>query len=352
MGNDMTTASSSNSAAAVASGTGVPTVRTPRLQIVVVALIIAALALVPVLSNWAGQSFYVVILTRILVFSLAAMGLNLVLGYGAMVSFGHALYIGIGAYAVGILSSHGISNGYIHVLVACAVGLVSAVLIGSVCLRAGGVAFIMITLAFAQMFYFLAVGLRQYGGDEGLPIATRSDFKLFSLDDQNVLYYLVFALLIATLYGLHRLVHSRFGMVLRGCKANERRMLALGYSTFRYKLSAYVISALICVLAGVMLANLTRFASPSYMAWSVSGELMVMVVLGGIGTLMGPFVGASIWLVMEELMTSFRMPLPWGMDALVRDHWLGVFGLVVVLVALYLRYGVYGMLLRYGRGRS
>ena len=329
-----------------------PGVHVPARRLAAVIFIVATLALVPVIAHWANETFYIVIGTRILVFALAALGLNLVLGYGALVSFGHALYIGVGAYSVGILSRHGFTDGYLHLATALAVGAVCATLIGAVCLRAGGVAFIMITLAFAQMFYFLAIGLKQYGGDEGLPIATRSNFHLFDLNNATVLYYTVFAALMLTLYGLHRLISARFGMVLRGCKSNERRMLALGFSTFRYKLAAYVLSALICVIAGVLLANLARFASPSYMAWSVSGELMVMVVLGGIGTLMGPIVGASVWLVLEEAFTSFRVALPWGLDAYIRDHWMGLFGLLVIVVALSLKQGLYGIVLRGERGHT
>ena len=315
-------------------------------QLAAVVVIVTILALIPVATAMAGQAFYLTIVTRIMIFALAALGLNLALGFGAMVSFGHAMYIGIGAYAVGIMSFHGVSNGWAHLGAALGVGLVGALLIGAVCLRVTGVAFIMITLAFAQMIYFLAVGLKQYGGDDGLPISARSDFGLLSLGNGMVLYYVVFGLLMATLYAFHRMIYARFGMLLRGCKSNERRMLALGFPVFRYKLTAYVISALVCVVAGVLLANLTRFASPSYMSWTVSGELIVMVVLGGIGTLMGPLVGAATWLVLEELLTSFRVDLPWGLDAMVRDHWQGVFGLLIIVVPLTLKQGLYGVFLR------
>jgi branched-chain amino acid transport system permease protein len=329
-----------------------PSVAPPRSHRVGVVLIVAALALVPVVSSWLGQSFYTTIVTRIMVFGLAALGLNLVLGFGAMVSLGHAMYIGIGAYAVGMLASHGILSGWAQLGAALGVGLLASLMVGAVCLRVAGVAFIMITLAFAQMFYFLAVGLKQYGGDDGLPITSRSDFGLFSLADGTVLYYTTFVVLMVFLYGFHRLVQARFGMVLRGCKSNERRMLALGFPVFRYKLVAYVVSAEVCVLAGILLANLTRFASPSYMSWAVSGDLIVMVVLGGIGTLMGPLVGAATWLVLEELLTSFRVPLPWGMDALVRDHWPAVFGVLIILVTLHLKQGLYGIVVRRGGSKK
>ncbi|WP_077036401.1 branched-chain amino acid ABC transporter permease [Pelomonas sp. KK5] len=310
------------------------------LRLWIAAAVFAALALLPL----AGQSFYLTLVSRMMIFALAATGLNLVLGYGAMVSFGHALYIGIGAYAVGMLSSAGVHNGWLQLLAALGIGGLAAALIGLVCLRASGVAFIMITLAFSQMFYFLVVSLKQYGGDDGLSIDARSDFGGFvELNDPVTLYYLIFALLVGLLFLFHRLVHSRFGMVLRGCKSNERRMRALGFPTLQVKLTAYVISALACVLAGVLLANLTRFASPSYMHWAVSGDLLVMVVLGGMGTLVGPVVGALLWLSMEEAASSLSLGWP-AADELLHTHWLALLGLAALLVALKLKDGVYGVL--------
>ena len=289
---------------------------------VVATLLLAGLALVPLIA-------------------LAAVGLNLILGYGALVSFGHAMYIGVGAYAVGILAHHGVSSGWVHLAVALAVGAVVAVVIGLVCLRTSGMAFIMITLAFAQMFYFLCISLKQYGGDDGLTIATRSDFGLFSLSSNNVLYYFSFALLVACVVFFHRLVHSRFGMVLRGCRSNERRMASLGFPTLRYKLTAYVISALVCVVAGVLLANLTKFAAPSYMAWQASGDLIVMVVLGGMGTLIGPVAGAVALLIFEEVLAGWT------------THWMLVLGPLIVLIVLTAKKGLYGFLVeRDERGRA
>jgi branched-chain amino acid transport system permease protein len=278
-----------------------------------------------------------------MIFALAALGLNLILGYGGMVSFGHAMYIGIGAYAVGILTFHGVGSGWAHLVVALGVGGVVALAVGAVCLRTSGMAFIMITLAFAQMLFFLGVSLRDYGGDDGLQIPNRSDFGLFSLANGTVLYYVTFALLVGVLYLLHRLVHSRFGMVLRGCKSNERRMKALGFPTLRYKLVAYVISALVCVLAGVLLGNLTRFVAPAYMAWTVSGELIVITVLGGLGTLFGPVVGAAALLLLEEVLSSFSVGVPW-LDKFLSQHWLALIGLFIVLVVLVLKQGLYGRL--------
>jgi branched-chain amino acid transport system permease protein len=279
-----------------------------------------------------------------MILALAAVGLNLILGYGAMVSFGHALYIGVGAYAVGILSFYGVTNGWLHLLAALVSGLVFSVLIGLICLRSSGVAFIMITLAFAQMFFFLAVSLRTFGGDDGLPLSARSNFGIVDLSNNTVLYYAIFGVLVVTLYAFKRLVHAKFGMVLRGCKMNERRMTAIGFPVLRYKLAAYVISALVCVLAGVLLANLTRFVSPSYMQWTASGELIVMVMLGGMGTLMGPVVGAAVLLVLEEVLSSAKFGLPGGLDNLLATHWLGLIGLFVLVVTLALKQGLYGYL--------
>jgi branched-chain amino acid transport system permease protein len=302
------------------------------------------LALVPVFSHWLGQSFYVTLVSRMMIFALAATGLNLAMGYGAMVSFGHALYIGVGAYAVGVLSFHGIGNGWVHLAVALGAGTLLATGVGAVCLRAKGVGFIMITLAFAQMFYFLAISLKHYGGDDGFSLPARSHFGAgLDLDDNVVLYYLILALLLAVLFLFHRLVHARFGMVLRGCRANERRMRALGFPAAPVQLAAYVISALVCVLAGVLLANMTRYVSPAYMHWTLSGDLVVIVVLGGLGTLVGPVGGAVLWLALEEAFSSFHTGWP-ALDALVRTHWLGLLGVLAVVVALKLKDGLYGSL--------
>ena len=304
-------------------------------------VVLLLLGLVPLLAAVFHQPFYVTLFTRILIFGLAALGLNLILGFGAMVSFGHAMYMGIGAYAVGMLSHHGVGNGWAHIGAALVVGAVIALAVGAICLRTSGMAFIMITLAFAQMLFFLAISLKEYGGDDGLPVSARSDFGVFSLADGNVLYYFAYALLLAALVGSWRLMHARFGMVLRGCKSNERRMGALGFPTLRYKLAAYVISALVCVLAGVLLANLTRFVAPSYMAWTVSGELIVMTVLGGLGTLLGPIVGAAALLLLEEVLSSLKLGVPW-LDTLINRHWLALIGLFIVFVVLVMKQGIYG----------
>ena len=314
---------------------------TPRRAVAGALLLL--LALVPPLAAIFAQPFYVTLFTRILIFALAALGLNLVLGYGAMVSFGHAMYMGLGAYAVGMLGFHDVGSGWVHLALALFAGLLVALAVGAICLRTSGMAFIMITLAFAQMLFFLAVSLKEYGGDDGLSIANRSRFGAFNLADPTTLYYASYACLLGVLLFFQRLIHSRFGMVLRGCKSNQPRMQALGFPTLRYRLAAYVISALVCVLAGVLLANLTRFVAPSYMAWTVSGELIVMVVLGGLGTLIGPVVGAAALLLLEDLLSSLKLGVPW-LDTLINRHWLALIGLFIVFVVLALKQGLYGRL--------
>jgi branched-chain amino acid transport system permease protein len=305
---------------------------------------VALLLALPPLASALGQPYYIDLLRRVMILGIAAASLNLILGYGGLVSFGHAAYLGVGGYAVGIFAFHGVHNGWLQMAVAMLASAAVAFAIGAISLRTRGIYFIMITLAFAQMLYFLVVSLREYGGDDGLRVPLLSDFGAFTLADGVTLYYASYVLLLAALYGAWRLIHARFGMVLRGCKANPRRMAALGFPTLRYRLAAYVISALVCVLAGVLLANLTRYVAPSYMAWTVSGELIVMVVLGGLGTLLGPVVGAAALLLLEELLTSLKLGVPW-LDTLLNQHWLALIGLFIVFVVLVMKQGLYGRLL-------
>jgi branched-chain amino acid transport system permease protein len=302
--------------------------------------IVVMLVLVPVLAQAAQEPFAITFASRVLIFALAAISLNLLLGYGGMVSFGHALYLGLGAYAVGVMAQHGVTSGWAQLgltVLACAL---VGVLTGLVSLRTSGIAFIMITLAFAQMFYYLFVSLRQYGGDDGLSITTRSDFGLFTLDSPITLYYAALVLVLAALLVTRRLVNARFGMVLRGCRANERRMQALGFITLRYRLSAYVMASVLCGVAGLLYGNLTGFASPAYLAWTVSGDLIVMVVLGGMGTVFGPLVGALVLLISEEALKTLT------------DHWMMILGPLIVLVVLTARRGVYGYLLDWDAWRE
>ncbi|ALS60883.1 ABC transporter permease [Pandoraea norimbergensis] len=303
-----------------------------NLRTAVPLLLLAFLALVPIYATAVQQPFYLTLFGRIVVFAIAAVSLDLILGYGGMVSFGHALYLGLGAYVVGILSFHGIDNGFVHLGVTLLVCALVGALTGLLSLRTTGIAFIMITLAFAQMFYFLAVGLKQYGGDDGLPVAAASRFGNVSLDNPTVLYYVAFAVLCLCVWAGRRLVDARFGMVIRGSRQNDRRMRALGYPTLRYKLVAYIISAMVCGVAGMLYANLTHFVSPAYMAWTASGELIVMVVLGGLGSFFGPVLGSTAMLLIEE-----------GLKGLT-EHWMIIFGPLIVISVLVSRRGLYGLL--------
>jgi len=298
-----------------------------------VALGSVALAAIPPVAFALGQPFYLDLFTRILVFAIAAVSLDLILGYGGMVSFGHAAYLGIGAYAVGILSHYGVNNGVLHFVVAILASALVAFAIGAVSLRTSGVYFIMITLAFCQMIYFLGVSLSLYGGDDGMNIAAHSDFGgVVELDKPSALYYATLLCLLLFYCAGRRLVESRFGMVIRGAKSNERRMAAVGFATFRYKLTAFVISGAMCGVAGALLANLTLFVSPSIMHWTRSGEIMMMVILGGMGTLFGPALGAIAYLLLEHFLSGFT------------EHWQALLGPILVLVVLFAHRGVFGLI--------
>src|SRR4051812_6490874 len=267
---------------------------------VLVAVLLVLLALLPVYCTATGNYFLMSLFTRILILGMAAVSLNLIMGFGGMVSFGHAAYLGIGGYAVGILAKEGINSGFIQWPVAVLASALFALGVGALSLRTRGVYFIMITLAFAQMVYYVAIGLDRYGGDDGLTIYKRSEFfDPLNLSNKTIFYYLCFALLLVCLYVVWRLVHSRFGMVIQGARANERRMRAIGFPVFRYKLTCFVIAGVMCGLAGVLLANHTSFINPSIMFWTRSGDLIVMAVLGGMGTGFGPGIGAVALLVVE-----------------------------------------------------
>lgn len=311
-------------------------------------LLVLALVLLPLAATALGQGYYITFASRVLVIAIAAAGLNVALGYGGMVSFGHALYVGLGAYVVAVLSEAGIQSAPLQLAVALAVGGLLAALLGLVALRTSGIAFIMITLAFSQMFHYIVISLKRYGGDDGMALAARSNLFGLSIQGAVSFYYLVLVLLVLVLVFVALMSRSSFGWILRGSKLNTRRMTALGYPVLRYKLTAYVISALICIVAGFLLANLTRFASPSYLQWSLSGELIVMVVLGGTATVFGPLYGAIVLLVLEELLANAALPLPMGADAFIRSHFMGLIGIFIVLMAMGARHGFSGLLSRRG----
>ncbi len=302
------------------------------------AAVFALLAILPLIVGLAGAPYYLTLFSRIMIIGIAAMGLNLILGFGGLVSLGHALYIGVGAYIVGILTRYEITDLGIHLAVAVVVVSIVAAGVGWVSLRTRGLGFIMITMAFGQMFYYLAVSLKVYGGDEGLVVSTRSLVAgEHMLEDPVVFYYFVFLILGFVTAGIHALTIAPFGLVLSGARQNEQRLTTLGYPLLRYRLTAYVISALITGLAGCLLANLTRFSSPEYMSWTLSGTLVVMAVLGGLSSTIGPLMGAIVLLLLEEGLSSWT------------DHWMVVIGPLIVAVVLLATDGVYGALLNLRR---
>src|ERR1700736_650534 len=265
----------------------------------VVALVLLGLALLPLYSALSGNIFILTLFTRIVIFALAAVSLNLIMGYGGMMSFGHAAYLGIGGYAVGMLAFEGIGSGWIQWPVALAASALFALVIGALSLRTRGVYFIMITLAFAQMAYYVASGLARYGGDDGLTVYKRSDFAgLINLSNRTQRYYLCLVQLFGVVFLIWRIVNSRFGMVVQGLRSNDQRMQAIGFPAKLVKLVCFFLSGTMCVLAGALLANNTDFVSPAVMYWTRSGDLMVMVILGGMGTLFGPVIGAVVYLVL------------------------------------------------------
>jgi branched-chain amino acid transport system permease protein len=315
----------------------------------VIAAVVLLLLALPVYTQLTGNAFLVTLFTRIVILAMAATSLNLILGYGGMVSFGHSVYLGIGGYAVGILAAEGVRSGFVQWPVGIAVCALFALIVGALSLRTRGVYFIMITLAFAQLVYYFGVGLDRYGADDGLSIAQRSSFAgLIDLSNRAVFYYLCLALLLGTIFLTSRLVNSRFGMVLQGARSNDRRMRAIGFPTFRYRLTAFVISGALCGLAGALLANHTGFISPATMHWTRSGDLIVMVVLGGMASLFGPLMGAVALLSLEEalpvLIRAAASPL--GAETAVRmaEYWQIVLGPLFLLVVLFARGGIDGVL--------
>jgi len=313
-------------------------------MITLVAMIV--LGILPLLFFYNGQAFYLDLATRLVVLAIAAVGLNLILGYGGMVSFGHAAFIGIGAYSVGIPVYHATYgefemvasyNGLFHVFLAVILSALFALITGAISLRTKGVYFIMITMAFAQMAYYFFLSIESYGGDDGLVIDIRSELPLINLDDPIQLYLLCYASLVVVMLAVRTIVNSRFGMVLQGAKGNNERMVTLGYNTYLYRLTAYVISGVICGYAGFLLGNFTTFISPDMMGWSRSGELMFMVILGGASSTLGPVLGSSVFILVEQVLSSFTI------------YWHLPFGLMLIAVVVFARGGLMGVVSRGGK---
>ena len=315
------------------------------------AVLLALLAIVPPLLYITGQPFWLDVFTRLVILALAATALNLVLGYGGLVSFGHAAYLGLGAYAVGIPTYHALYggmdaiasfNGFIHLGLAIGVSALFALFTGAVSLRTRGVNFIMITMAFGQMIFYAVVALETYGGDDGLTIDVRSEFPIISLDNPLTLFAVSYLSLLLVLFIVYKLTRSRFGLSIQGARSNEERMRALGVDCYRYRLVAFVISGALCGYAGFLLGNFTTFISPEMMDWTRSGELMFMVILGGASFLVGPVFGAAVFILLEQLLRGVTL------------HWHLPFGILLILSVLFFRGGLAGAIdtLRTMRKRS
>jgi branched-chain amino acid transport system permease protein len=297
------------------------------------AVLLVVLALVPPYAALTGNVFAMTLFTRVLIMAMAALSLNLIMGFGGMASFGHAAYLGIGGYAVGILAKEGIGSGFIQWPVAVAGSALFAVVVGALSLRTRGIYFIMITLAFAQMIYYVAIGLDRYGGDDGLTIYKSSQFGgVVDLNNKTLFYYLCFAVLLGSIYLVWRIVNSRFGLVIQGARSNERRMRAIGFPTLRYRLVCFVIAGAMCGLAGALLANFTNFISPAMMHWTRSGDLMVMAILGGMHAMFGPLIGAMTFLLLEEALS--RVTVYPNL----------ILGPLLLVVAIYVHGGIDGLL--------
>ena len=295
-------------------------------------IIFVLFALIPFVGQFTAESYLLSLVTRVMIFSIAALSLDLLVGYGALVSFGHAAFMGIGAYAVGILASHGFGDALVSVPIALAASALFAWLTGIVCLRTRGVYFIMITLAFGQMAFFTASSLAPYGGDDGLTLQARSTIAgLDLLSSDRALYYATLLCLIAVYVFCRSLVTSRFGRVFRGARENATRMTTLGYDVYRYQLVAYVLAGMIAGLSGFLLANATNFVAPAYMSWQRSGELLIMIILGGLGSLNGAIVGTAAFLLLEEWLAGFT------------EHWKMIFGPFLVLVVVFVPGGLLGI---------
>lgn len=312
-------------------------------------LILLALFAVPLWALAADEPFVITLATRVAILALAAVGLNIALGLGGMVSFGHAVYFGLGGYCAGILAHHAFAGtpvlpgipGSNQMLVIWGVAMVLsgllAAAIGALSLRTSGIFFIMITLAFAQMFFFFTLSWPAYGGEDGLPIFVRNRFPGLNTMRPWDLFVLCFGVLVMMLAAFAILRGSRFGAALMAIRQNPERAAAVGISPFGVKLTAFVISGMITGLAGAMMADLTRFTSPAMMAWTMSGELIVIIILGGVGRLFGPVVGAAILVGFETLFGGWT------------EHWKLWLGLVLLGAVLFARGGVIGLLA--GRAR-
>lgn len=312
-------------------------------------IVLAGLLLIPIYAWMVGEPFTITLATRAVIFALAGVGLNLALGQGGLVSFGHAAYFGMGGYAMGILASHaqnydpifetpflleGTNSMPVIWIVAIIASALLALLIGALSLRTSGVYFIMVTLAFGQMLYYFAISWPAYGGEDGLSIYVRNQFPGLNTLDPIQFFAICFVILLATLFLVDRINKSPFGLALNGAHQQEERALTVGINVYRLRLVAFVISGAITGLAGALFADLNRFVSPTMFSWQISGEIMIFIILGGVGRLFGPVVGGCLYIVLEHFLGGLS------------EYWFIYLGAILLFVVLFARGGIIGGLSR------
>src|SRR4029077_16025373 len=293
---------------------------------------VLVLVALPPLAIALGQTYYIDLVRRMLILSIAAISLNLILGYGGLVSFGHAAYLGVGAYSVGIMAFYGVSGGWLQWPLAVGASALVAAAIGAGSIRASGISFIMITLAFTQMLYYLGISLAEFGGDDGMRLKARSQFcGLIDLGNPGAFYYVALLLMLLSVVLVYRIVNSRFGMVLRAAKSNDARTRAIGFSPYFYRLAAFILAGAMCGLAGALSANHTNYITPGLMSWQQSGDLMFMVILGGMASTAGPVLGTFALLLVEDLLAGWT------------QYWQVILGPLLVLSVIFFRRGLAGI---------
>ena len=318
-------------------------------------LILAGLVLIPAYAYFAEEPFTITLATRAVIFALAGVGLNLALGQGGLVSFGHAAYFGMGGYAMGILASHaqnyepimevpflieGTNSMPVIWLVAIVTSALLALVIGALSLRTSGVYFIMVTLAFGQMFYYFTISWPAYGGEDGLSIYVRNQFPGLNTLDPIQFFGICFVILLAVLFLVDRINKSPFGLALNGAHQQEERALTVGINVYRVRLVAFVISGAITGLAGALFADLNRFVSPTMFSWQISGEIMIFIILGGVARLFGPVAGAALYIVLEHFLGGLS------------EYWFIYLGAILLFVVLFAKGGIIGGLTKKETARA
>lgn len=312
----------------------------PRRAVILLAFFVIAI-LFPYLMRVCGQEYFIGLASRMLIYGIAATSLNFILGYGGMVSFGHAAFLGVGAYVAAILVVSGWSSALLAWPVAMVVSAAVAFLIGLITLRTKGVYFIMITLAFAQMLYYVTISMKAYGGEEGLNVP-RPSIPWLNLESDTEFYYVAFVLVCAIIYLMHRVINARFGRVLMAISENEVRMQALGYKTMHYKLIAFVLAGTIAGLAGALLAAQNSFVNPSIMHWTSSGLLLFMVILGGVRSKYGGLIGAIAFLGLEDFAVNVQIDWLANWYPSYSQHAMLLVGVVLLIVVLFSPRGIVG----------